>query len=156
MVLLIKIWNLSSLKLIKSWKAHNSDIFCIVVLSDTEIITSSKDGKINIWNTRTMECLKTLNGHKNAINCIKLLSDDELISSSHDGTIKIWDIRKGDCLHEIETLSITRSFTISYEDNLLIYPNREHIKIYDLDQLCHLKTIYGHTFTVNRLEVIQE
>jgi WD40 repeat protein len=144
------------MKLLKSWKAHSFDIYCIIALSDTEIVTSSKDGKIKIWDTRSTECLKTLNGHKNAVNCIKLLSYDELVSSSHDGTIKIWDIEKGDCLHEINTLSITRSLTLSYEDNLFIYPYREHIKIYDLNHLSLIKTLYGHNYTVSCLDIIEK
>jgi len=102
----IKIWDLTTYRLIKTISAHHHSVDSIEIISLDRVISGSYDETIKIWDTKTGKALKTLEGNSESFQCLKLISDDQLISCSigkfpEINSIKIWDLKSGKCAKNI-------------------------------------------------------
>jgi len=94
----IKIWDLSTFKLVKTLEGHNYHVTSVTVsnfenattFAEQYIISGSFDGIIKIWDLLTFELVSTLEGHDNVVKSVAI-SDKYIISGSYDKTIKIWE-----------------------------------------------------------------
>ncbi len=109
----IKVWNLSTGKLIHTLKGHTQSVTSVAMSpgvkgSDPILISGSADRSIKIWNLSTGELVRNLEGHTQsitslAINPVNRLSNNKTFASgSTDRTIKIWNLSTGEL---ISTLS---------------------------------------------------
>ncbi|MGC2594703.1 MAG: hypothetical protein WA347_00305, partial [Rhabdochlamydiaceae bacterium] len=92
----IKIWDLSSGKVLQTLEAHRDTVSSILVVGD-KLISASDDRTIKIWDLSSGKALQTLEGHQGSVSSI-LVDRDKLISASSDCTIKIWDLSSGKVL----------------------------------------------------------
>ncbi|MGC1878122.1 MAG: F-box/WD40 repeat-containing protein, partial [Rhabdochlamydiaceae bacterium] len=96
----IKIWDLSSGKVLQTLEGHQRWVNSILVDRD-KLISASSDCTIKIWDLSSGKVLQTLDDHRDMVNSI-LVDGDKLISASGDRTIKIWDLSSGKVLQTLE------------------------------------------------------
>jgi WD40 repeat protein len=91
----IKVWNLKTSLLVKSFPAHHETIYSIRSTHNC-ILSSSRDKKIKIWANDTFLPLNRidgkLSGHSRSVNGLKILDFIRFFSYSDDASIKIWSI----------------------------------------------------------------
>lgn len=99
---------------------HATEINKLSRLSDTELISVSRDGIIKHWNVeQKKKCVRTL-GRNHSLKKFALLSDGQLISGSSTGEINIWHkwipsgIRKILDIHSL--YNIEHSLNLPYGD----------------------------------------
>ncbi|XP_047150144.1 protein ROOT INITIATION DEFECTIVE 3-like [Vigna umbellata] len=105
----VYLWDVTSGKMLKTWRAHKKCLNCMLFSFDNSlIISSSDDGMICVWSmislldieeTRsTPPPLHCLSGHISSITGLLTAPNSYhsiLISSSLDGTCKVWDFISG-------------------------------------------------------------
>ncbi|OMJ96049.1 hypothetical protein SteCoe_431 [Stentor coeruleus] len=91
----IKIYNIDSLNLLKSFKDHTEKITSICFFNENDnFVTGSKDKTLKVWSLKFGKLFKLL-GHKDKVLCTKTSPDDKyILSSSSDGFIKVWNYMK--------------------------------------------------------------
>ncbi|MBD2236342.1 PD40 domain-containing protein [Aulosira sp. FACHB-113] len=145
----IKIWDMTTGKLLNTLTGHNSPINSVAFSSDGQKLASgSADKTIKIWDMTTGKLLNTLTGHSSPINSVAVSSDGQkLASGSADKTIKIWDMTTGKLL---KTLTGHSSYVSSVVFNLdgqkLASGSADNtIKIWDITTGKLLNTLAGHS-----------
>ena len=146
---------------------------CITMTEDcSTMYTGGKDCNLAAWDTETGKKLYTLygnrggkygnvdanrDGHQDIVLSVAVSSDGAFLASgSKDQTVKIWDPRAGyKCVktfagaHKAAVSAVTfrmgshQLFTGSYDRT---------IRIYNVDQLAYVETLYGHTSEVTALD----
>ena len=98
----IKIWDLSTSKLVTTLEGHNGYVMSVAVsgiintakfpdnIGKQYIISGSEDKTIKIWDFSTFKLIKSLESHTNSVKSVAV-SDKYIISGSEDNTIKIWE-----------------------------------------------------------------
>lgn len=96
----IKIWNVSTGKVIKTLLGHEAVVRSIAFSSDGQILASgSEDGTIRLWDVNSGKTWKILQGHQAEIWSIAMNSNGQMLASaSFDQTIKLWNVNTGKCL----------------------------------------------------------
>jgi WD40 repeat protein len=142
---LIKIWNLTTLKLVTSWEAHLSG-FSLIPSHHGEIVTSGAGTlKIWKWNSITHTLLHTFN-----IKAHNLLfsSKGELFINT-GRTIQIWDLETAIYLDSLEVpkkVVISQIFFTSTK-HLASFSSDNQLRIWDLitrQCMCILNLSDGH------------
>ena len=92
----VKLWNLTTLDLVRTYRGGNDFISSIALSSDGKTLAAaSMDGSIRIWSTSSSRLRRRLTGHKGAVSGIAFSPDGQrLVSAGADGTVRIWDIGK--------------------------------------------------------------
>lgn len=85
----IKLWDLRSGTLVRTFLGHNSGIRAIQFDSN-KIVRGSLDQTIKIWNWKTGQCVLTISSHNDTVTGLAL-DGKVLASSSMDKTIKIFN-----------------------------------------------------------------
>jgi WD40 repeat protein len=140
----INIWNLNEKKIVKSIKAHETWIRCLIKSKDSsKLISGSGDSKIKIWDSNNFQLLQQSTGHSNrTINCLKMLNDETILSGSFDKTIKIWKIDSGKCLKTLKFNGFVNCVETFNDDKMLIIGTAKgDVIIYDLNKNEELKRI---------------
>jgi WD40 repeat protein len=137
----INIWNLNEKKIVKSIKAHEDWILCLIKSKDSsKLISGSADSKIKIWDSNNFQLLKELTGHSRTIYYSKMLNDETILSGSGDETIKIWKIDSGECLRTLYFNECVRCVETFNDDKMLIIgTGTGDVIIYDLNKNEELK-----------------
>ena len=96
----IYIWDLGSFNFDYSINAHISSIWCMIKLSNENIVTGSSDKLIKIFDivNQNSDPIIKLRGHRGTIFCLGELEKNKIISGSEDRTIKIWDLNTKKCI----------------------------------------------------------
>ncbi len=99
----VKLWSLSSGKVIRHYKGHTSTVNDISVSHDgKKLATVSWDSTIRIWDIETGVELKQFKGHDGGVSGVDFANNGEwLATSGIDGTIKLWDI-----VNDVEIVSM--------------------------------------------------
>jgi len=173
----IKIWDLSTFRLVATLEGHTASVNSVVVsgiinypnnISKQYIISGSFDETIKIWDLSTFKLVKTLEGHTNFVMSVAVISSVEnttnlpdnigkqyIISGSYDSTIKIWDFSTFELVKTLEghTNSVN-SVVISSDNKYIISGSYDHtIKIWDLSTFKLVTTLEKHTGSVNSVTV---
>ena len=109
----IKVWNLSTGKLIHTLKGHTQSVTSLAMSPGAKgdspiLISGSADRSIKIWDLSTGELVRNLEGHTQSITSLainpanRLSNNKTFASGSTDRTIKIWNRSTGEL---ISTLS---------------------------------------------------
>jgi WD40 repeat protein len=147
----IKIWDLSSGKVLQTLEGHQGSVSSILVDRD-KLISTSADRTIKIWDLSSGKVLQTLEGHQGSVHSI-LVDGGKLISASYDGSIKIWDLSSGKVLQTLESHQHWFSSILVDGDKLISASADDTIKIWDLSSGKVLQTLDDHRDTVNSILV---
>jgi WD40 repeat protein len=102
----IKIWNISTNKLIQEFEAHKEWIWTLNFNPNGDLLASAGDDNIiHLWDTHSWQRKSTFTGHTSWISSVLFSpdpSDQRLASSSADFTIRIWDCQSEKCLRILE------------------------------------------------------
>ena len=102
----IKIWDCKNGALLKSFKAHETEIFKVYCIEERGLLlTASGDGLIKVWNIDdTSKVFKIYKAHKGPVYSMEYLYDLKLIASGgEDEILRIWDIEKLQETHLIKS-----------------------------------------------------
>ncbi|MDZ8090476.1 MAG: ribosome assembly protein 4 [Nostoc sp. DedQUE05] len=151
----IKIWDVSSGKLLKSLTGHSDVVNSIAYNPNKQQLASaSADKTIKIWDVSSGKLLKTLTGHSDVVNSIAYSPNgQQLASASRDKTIKIWDVSSGQLLKTLTGHS-KEVISIAYNPNkqqLASASADKTIKIWDVSSGKLLKSLTGHSDVVNSI-----
>ena len=92
----LKVWDVSTGKLIDTHSGHTNRIVSIAYSPDGNIIATGSDDKtVRLWDAHTIEHIKTFTGHTEYVNTVAFSPDGKtLMSGSSDGTVLLWDWEK--------------------------------------------------------------
>ncbi|MEH2129769.1 MAG: ribosome assembly protein 4 [Nostoc sp.] len=149
----IKIWDVSSGKLLKSLSGHSSPVNLVAYSPNgRQLASASSDKTIKIWDVSSGQLLKTLTGHSDTVNSVAYSPNgQQLASASYDKTIKIWDVSSGKLLKSLTGHS-SEVNSVAYSPNgqqLASASADKTIKIWDVSSGKLLKTLTGHSNVVN-------
>ena len=93
---IIRIWNISTSKIVMTLSGHKEKINSLVFTPDGQtLVSGSEDRKIIIWDAFKGQLLKVLRGHWGSITCLAVNKNGSLLASgSTDKKIKLWDISR--------------------------------------------------------------
>ncbi|KAI9108783.1 hypothetical protein K1719_020088 [Acacia pycnantha] len=129
------LWDVTSGQLLKTWRAHDKTLNCLLFSDDDSLlISSSDDGVICVWSLISLldlegngslpPLLHSLSGHESSITGLLTTSSHYfavLVSSSLDGTCKVWDFISGRLVQtHVHHLAIT-SILLYQGEELLFY-----------------------------------
>ncbi|KAJ7559419.1 hypothetical protein O6H91_04G084200 [Diphasiastrum complanatum] len=90
----VKVWKISSLKCLESFKAHDDAVNAIIISKSGHVYTGSADAKVKIWerNSKKHMLFSVLEGHSSSVNALAISPDESLLySASSDRRILIWE-----------------------------------------------------------------
>ncbi|MCF2144872.1 AAA-like domain-containing protein [Desmonostoc muscorum LEGE 12446] len=93
----IKLWNVSTGKLISSLTGHQNYVNSVAFSSDGKTLASVDFNRtIKLWNVSTGKLTFSLTGHQDYVNSVAFSADGKtLASGSDDRTIKLWNVSTG-------------------------------------------------------------
>ncbi|OZJ05442.1 hypothetical protein BZG36_01634 [Bifiguratus adelaidae] len=155
---------------IKSKKGHQLPVTAIVICEQGRVAYSgSKDGSIIKWSLPDLERLhtfvggrKNLNqyeGHTAPVLCLAASTDGQFIASGGaDNRVCIWSVKENRYVggwrqHKDAVASVAfrhgsnQLYTASYDRT---------IKLYNVDALSYIETLFGHQDTILGIDTLQE
>ncbi|RYR30029.1 hypothetical protein Ahy_B01g054797 isoform B [Arachis hypogaea] len=117
----IRVWDLSTLKCVRSWKGHDGPVMCMACHPSGGLLaTGGADRKVLVWDVDGGYCTHYFKGHGGVVSCIMFHPDPEkqlIFSGSDDGgdhaTLRVWDVSKTKKKNCIATLDNHRSAVTS-------------------------------------------
>jgi WD40 repeat protein len=157
----LKVWSLTDMQLIASFKLSSSNIRCLSISPDDRLLSVGlSDHTIRIFDLDTFTQEAVLRGHTSSVFTSVWKDEYTLISGGRDAMIRKWVLNDG---WQEEVSLPAHMFTINH---LLLSPNGKYlasagrdkeVKIWDANTLRLLKVIDrlkypdAHTHSVNRL-----
>ena len=145
----INLYNLINLKLLFSFKSHESLVNNLVKINNKYFASCSNDKKIIIWDYQKKLCIKVLKGHIGGILSLIILSDNTLCSAGADLSIKIWDWKRDEYSTLIGHTKWIKCLCQLDNDYILSGSDDKSIKIWS-NKKC-IKTLIGHGRSVRTL-----
>ncbi|MBH8551735.1 serine/threonine protein kinase [Nostocaceae cyanobacterium CENA357] len=154
---LIKLWNLTTGKEIRTLKGHSQRINVVTISPDGKTLVSGSDDKtIKVWNLTTGKEIRTLIGHSDSVQALAISPDGKiLVSGSDDNTIKVWNLATGRLRRTLTGHTFwVRSVAISPDGETLASGSFDKtIKIWDLTKEYPIRTLTGNTETVTSVAI---
>ncbi|MGB3266483.1 MAG: CHAT domain-containing protein [Microcoleus sp.] len=105
----IKVWNLTTGKLLENLTEHSGGVTCVTFSSDGQTLASSSanpDGTIKLWDTQSWQLKRTLKGDDwvvLSVWSIALTPNGKTLVSGHhaDSTVKVWNLETGELRHTL-------------------------------------------------------
>ena len=94
----MKIWDYTTGKLVKILEDHFTNVICMTVLKNGNILSGSYDHTAKIWNKDKDKPDITLTGHDFTVYNVCECKNGNILTASGDNTIKLWDLKKKVCL----------------------------------------------------------
>ncbi|MCC7390150.1 MAG: protein kinase [Phycisphaerales bacterium] len=93
----ISIWDLSDLKLVRSFRAPGAGLYDVALSADSRrVVTSSDDASIRLWDCATGQLVREFPGVLSGGNDVFLADGDStLIAVSRWGPVQVWDAASG-------------------------------------------------------------
>lgn len=146
----IKLWDLDTLKILKSVKAHNYKVSSAILFENREnYITASDDIEVKIWKFPELENPIILKLNNLSSTAIALNNDDTRLAVGYDDeNLVLWDLSTYNVLHVYRMLFakvIAMKITEDTDGEIIVTACDDHgIKILFLDRP-EQKEVYRHT-----------
>ncbi|CAH8317225.1 unnamed protein product [Eruca vesicaria subsp. sativa] len=92
----IRVWDLESLKCIRTWKGHEGPVMGMACHASGGLLaTVGADRKVLVWDVDGGFCTHYFKGHKGVVSSVLFHPDANkniLISGSDDATVRVWDL----------------------------------------------------------------
>ncbi|KZV38388.1 transducin beta-like protein 3 [Dorcoceras hygrometricum] len=126
----IRVWDLVSLKCIRSWKGHEGPVMGMACHASGGLLaTAGADKKVQVWDVDGGFCTHYFKGHKGVVTSIKFHPDPSrllLFSGGDDATVRVWDLTSKGCLATLEKhQSVVTSIAISEDGWTLLSGGRD-------------------------------
>ncbi|KAI0965864.1 quinon protein alcohol dehydrogenase-like superfamily [Xylaria arbuscula] len=139
----IKLWNLDSGSLVRTFLGHAAGIRAIQ-FDGSKIVSGSLDETIKIWNWQTGQCLLTISNHNDAIVGLDLVGKI-LASASKDKTIKLWNFDSKEAFTLRGHRDGVNSVHIDTNSRTLISASDDFtLRLWDLDTRQCIRVFEGH------------
>ncbi|KAG9304393.1 hypothetical protein G9A89_019955 [Geosiphon pyriformis] len=144
--LALKIWDLTTGKMIRSFKAHEAPILVMDVdITSTLVATGSADSTVKVWDIARGYCTHNFRGHGGVISALKFYWDPKkpiLVSGADDCKIRIWNLMESSCIGILDShFSIIRGLDFSNDGRYLLSGSRDKVVIvWDLEKKCVTNT----------------
>jgi WD40 repeat protein len=87
----IKIWDLSTKRIIQTLKGNKSWVWKISISNDGNFVASAGyDRTVRVWNLKTGKLAGIGNGHSDKVYSVIFTKDNQIVSGGEDGKLKIW------------------------------------------------------------------
>ncbi|KAK4790607.1 hypothetical protein SAY86_017911 [Trapa natans] len=143
----IRVWDLSTLKCIRSWKGHDGPVMSMVCHASGGLLaTGGADRKVLVWDVDGGFCTHYFKGHEGVITTILFHPHHDkslLFSGSDDGGVRIWDFLAKKCVSTLRAHNSTVTSMVISEDgwSLLIAGRDKVVTLWDLHNFSCKKTI---------------
>ncbi|KAK7330492.1 hypothetical protein VNO77_24687 [Canavalia gladiata] len=150
----IRVWDLSTLKCVRSWKGHDGPVMCMACHPSGGLLaTGGADRKVLVWDVDGGYCTHYFKGHGGVVSCVMFHPDPEkqlLFSGSDDGgdhaTVRVWDVSKTKRKNCVATLdnhrSAVTSLAVSEDGWTLLSAGRDKVvTLWDLHDYSNKKTV---------------
>lgn len=118
----IKIWQLNTGKLIRSFKGDSGAISSVAISGDGNFLAAGSHdtprSNVKVCNLKTGNLIHTLLGHHKPVNCIAISPDTQILASASN-KIKIWHLHKGGRLCTLWHSYTVNSAAISPDSSIL-------------------------------------
>ena len=146
--------NVSTMKQLDEFRAHDSQITCMIQLIDGRVATCSHDSYVKIFTADDFEVAMKVKAHDNALMNLYQTTKGILLTSSCDTTIKMWEVKEED-LNFIGVLKghtkwVMKAIEIS-DDVLASCSEDKTVKIWDINTKECTKTIEGFKGNCNNV-----
>lgn len=101
---LIRIWDLSTKRIIKILRGHEQDIYSLDFFPDGDrLVSGSGDRTVRIWDLRLSQCSLTLS-IEDGVTTVAVSPDGKLIvAGSLDKTVRVWDSSTGFLVERLDS-----------------------------------------------------
>jgi WD40 repeat protein/serine/threonine protein kinase len=155
----IKIWNLATGNLIRSFDGDSSAIWSVAFSSDSQqLVTGSSYWRIMLWNWKIGELIRTVE-HNSTVWSVAISANGKmLVSGSGDKTSKIWNAENGDLVYNLPDHSdYVYSVAISPDGKTVVSASRDKtITIVDVATGKLIKTLEGHSAVVRSVAISRD
>ena len=146
--------NVSTMKQLDEFRAHNSQITCMIQLIDGRVATCSHDSYVKIFTADDFEVVMKVKAHDNALMNLYQTKKGILLTSSCDTTIKMWEVKEED----LNFIGVLKGHTkwvmkaIEISDEVLASCSEDKtVKIWDINTKECIKTIEGFKGNCNNV-----
>ena len=148
----IDISNYRTAVFLKRLDGHQNVVTSILVISNSRLVSASRDKTIKIWNLNSYECLNTLT-NESGVSSLCLITDNELACGSEDGSINIWDLNNSNKIKTFREHYNKINNLILADKTKLISCSNENIKILNLETFECIELVKGYSRVINHLEL---
>ncbi len=146
---IIKLWDVETGKLIKTFTGHYSNVESISISSDGKKIASGDiHSVLKLWDVETGKEIWSNEKHSGTILSIVFSTNDkQIISASDKSTVIYWDTETGREIKEIGGYFTDYPFATAFSpDNKKIITGKTRIKLWDVETCKLLRTFEKRSF----------
>ena len=152
---MMKVYDGTSMALIKSFQAHTNGITRIKQLPNGYAFTCSDDSTVKIWNSTNWNLILTYRNHTNYVSGLEYISPNTIASGDYSGNIRIWYMITG-----LTQTSINAGYGMA---SLKLLSNgyylasglsNGNINIYNINNGLLITTLYGQTNWIEDMVLI--
>ncbi|MUG93088.1 WD40 repeat domain-containing protein [Scytonema sp. UIC 10036] len=149
----IKVWNLSTGKVIRTLTGNIGEVSSVAVSSDGKFLAVGScehpRSNVKVWYLPTGKLIHTLLGHQKPVNCIAISPDGQILATGSN-KIKIWNLQTGDRICTLWHSSVVYDAVISSDGTTLASGSSDHkIRLWNPRTGDPLHTFSGHSGAVN-------
>ncbi|XP_031502912.1 protein TORMOZ EMBRYO DEFECTIVE [Nymphaea colorata] len=149
----IRVWDLSSFKCVRSWKAREGIVMNIACDSSGGLVATAEERKVLVWDVEGGYCTHYFQGHEGVVRTILFHPDANhllLFSGSDDGTVRVWDLVTKKCASVLRKhFSTVTSLAVSENGWTLLSAARDRVV-----NLWNLRN-YNFEKTITTYEVVE-
>jgi len=144
----VKIWEISSSKLISTLKGHIGQVVTMDFSPDGRFLaTGGRDKTVKIWEVFSGKVITTLKGHIGHVSVLDFSPDGKLLASgSSDRTVKIWELSSGKVISTLMgNIGHVSDLDFSPDGKLLATEGGDRtVKIWELSSDKLISTLKGY------------
>ncbi|KAK1326881.1 Guanine nucleotide-binding protein subunit beta-like protein B [Acorus calamus] len=147
---LIRVWDLSSSKCLRSWKGHEGPVMSMACdASGGCLATGGADRKVLVWDVDGGFCTHYFKGHKGVVTCVMFHPDPNqllVFSGSDDAAVRVLDLVSKKCVAVLEKhFSAVTSLAVSENGWTLLSAGRDKVvNVWDLRKYSLKVTVPTH------------
>jgi WD40 repeat protein len=164
----LRVWDAASGQCLqKTLKGHinvhieyfdcSTNFYCVAVLPDGHMVSSSGDNTLQVWDANTGQRLKPLKGHSDLVSCVAVLPDGRVVSGSIDNTLRVWDANTGQWLQTLKGHSGRVTCVAVLPDGRVVSGSFDNtLRVWDANPGQCLQTLKGHSELVYCVTVLPD